>query len=359
MGISEDYRKSSEKDEEHAAPPPPGHFLAEILQDENKFHLFGKVLENGGHHALAERIAEDRLEAGDIDLLEEQRKIFSEKMSLVEKVGKLLTKESVVELARNHPDFEKVVNLLKPEGTIRAIQSQLLEISITDESRYESIEQAIEAADSFKNGAYKEINDEVEKVCKDMNISQKEYLDALAIEDPKDKEKALKKLAKGRYGFFKTAINMISGEEGKKLRDLKYSEMSLKYSLDELNTYNNAVGSALYSSIKDNAEMRGALHEELMGDKTAVEKKVGFSDMKKEAAGVFNEKEKVKNWENYKKQAGYDNEDDFGKDIIKGMFVDEEKKKFKERNVKNTGFWHSIFAAVFERKINNMKNTLK
>ena len=165
--------------------------MAQVLQDKNKSHLFGKLLERDGNQDLAKRITEGKLEESDIAVLEEQRKLFSEKITQSEKIEKMLTKENVIEFARNHPDFEKIVNLVGPEKAVKAIQSQLKDISITDEGRFNIIASAMEARDSYKNGDYKKLNDQVEKMCKDNKIRPQEYLDALAIQDPAEKEEAL------------------------------------------------------------------------------------------------------------------------------------------------------------------------
>ncbi len=355
MGILDQFKKSKEK-KEQTTPPPQGHTLAEVLQDKNKSHLFGKLLEEGGNKHLAARLAEGKLEESDIQLLEEQRKIFSEKITQSEKVERLLTKENIIDFARNHPEFEKIINLVGPEKAIKVIQSQLKEISITDEGRFNVIASLMEAYDSNKNGEYKEINDKVGKLLKDNKISEKEYLDVLAIVDPDEKEKALKRLSVKTFGGFKKALNYFGLYEAKDtFESLKESEISLEDSITQLNIHNESIGSALFLSVSGNDDMRKALFGELLNEKAPEEPKSGFREAKKE---TFNESEFGTAWEDKKKATpGYATLG-AGQEAVKQAFIDEQKKAYKEKN-EGKGFWHEILSAITEALISSKKDKLK
>ena len=145
MRIIDQFKQSREKKEEQTTPPPKGHTLAEILHDKSMSHLFGRMLETKGQEELAVRLMSGKPGSEDIELLEEERKKFSEKITLSEKTEELLTEENVVEIARNHPDFAKIVNLIGPKKAIKAIRSQLKEICITDEYRFNQIAGPTEA----------------------------------------------------------------------------------------------------------------------------------------------------------------------------------------------------------------------
>lgn len=365
MGIIDQFRKSKEKNpEQHDTPPPRGHTLAEILQDKSNSHLFGELLKREGQEELGTRVAVGKLEQDDIYLLDEYRLKFSEKITQSEKIGKLLTEESVIEIARNHPDFAKIINLLGPKKAIKAIQSQLKEISITDEYRFSGITEPIEEYDSFKNGKYKEKEAEVEKFCGDNMISVKEYLAAIAIEDPREKEKALKELSGRTYSKFKKAVNLLSGgkwawTKDTTLQGLKENEASMEDSITTLDNLKSDIGDTLFFSVSGNDDMRNALSRELVSESaTVAESKTGFGDIKKEAVGAFNEKEFDKDWEAFKKKMAYNqNPDD--QDTVRNSFIHQQKKKHRERSAKNKGFWASVFSAIFEEKINSKKNTLK
>lgn len=356
------FRKSKEEKKEHSTPPAKGFTLAEILNDGKSFHLFGKILEKEGDKELAQKIAEGKIEEGDIELLEQARLKYQEKVQVSEGVENLLTEETIVEIARNHPDFEKIVNLVGPKKAISAIKSQLREICITDEARFDTIAEPLKNHDSYKKGEFKKTELAVEKMCKDKGISPKAYLEALAIEDPEEKQTALKKLVKEKYGKFEKGINFLSlgALTRSGMDDLKAGEASLEEALAEMNAHQEAIGDALFASVSGNEDMRNALARELISEKAPkVEPEVGFGDAKKEVIGAFTDAACDKDWEDLKVKTGYDSQDDLGQDVIKDEFINAQKEKYKKKGPASKGFWASIFAALFEKKIENKKDTLK
>ncbi len=367
MGILEQFKKSKDKqaEEEHITPPPEGHTLAEVLQDKNKSHLFGELLRVDGNEDLAVRLAEGKIEKSDINLLEQQRIKFSEKITQSEEIEKLLTTDNMVAFARNHPEFEKIINLIGPEKAIRVIQSQLRDISITDEGRFNRIASAMETYESYRNGEYKAVNDRVEKLCKDKNISPQEYLTALAIEDPAEKEKALKELSNRTYGKFKKAINFVSAGTWAKnttLEALKASEGSLETSIDDLNVHQSDIGSALFASVSGNDQMRNNFFSELVHEKAPAEAKKGFKDAKQEST-TFDQGGFDTAWIDFKNKMNYAGSDASTQSSLRDNFIDKQKDLCREKNQGNKGFWASIFGAIFEAMAEAMiiskKDTLK
>ncbi|MFA6077006.1 MAG: hypothetical protein WC735_02940 [Candidatus Paceibacterota bacterium] len=362
MGILDSLRKSREEKKEHATPPPQGHTLAQVLQDKNKSHLFGKLLERDGDQELASRLAEGKLEESDIALLEEKRLIFSEKIIQAEKIEKLLTKENIIDFARNHPEFEKIINLLGPEKAIKAIQGQLREISITDESRFNGILSAMETLDSYKKGEYKTVNDEVEKICKDNNISPQEYLAVLAIEDPIEKDKKLRELASRVPSELRKTMNWLSrGMVGKGgtfnedvLRGLQSSENSLENSIAQLDLLHQDIGAVLFYSVSGNDNMRNALAGELTNEKVQEEPKSGFKEAKKEA---FDEAEFEEEWENKKRYTNYERLSDAEREHVKQTFIDDAHTYYMKKN-SGKGFWHNVLITLTETLINSKKDKL-
>lgn len=370
MILADQYKKEvkdKEAAEEYSESHPQGSTVAKILQDENKSHLFFKLLERDGQVELGARILGKKIEADDIGVLNEYRSEFLEKIAQSEKIEALLTEENMIGIARNNPDFAKIINIITPKQAVKVIQSQLREMIITDENRFNAIAESIRIYESYKNGKYKKISAKVEKFCKDNDITTQEYLDALAIEDPDEKEEALKQLSSRTYGGFKKAVNIISGGKWAKdttLQGLENAESLLEGSVTALDDYQKDIGSALFASVTNNDYMKNALSRELISENAsaeAKEQKMEFSNIKKEATGVlneFNEDEFAKEWENYKINAHYDEKPDY-QDIIKDMFIDEQKNLYREKNVKSTGFWASIFSILFGNKIDSKRNALK
>jgi|GEM_PF-4901640 len=361
MGIADAFRKNKQEKENKAAQPPAGHTVAEILKDKEKSDLFGQLLKREGKEELALRLAEGKLEYGDMDLLESQRILFSEAMERSEKIGKMLSAESITELGRNNQNFERIVNLLGIERAAKVIRGQLMELAINDEQRFNRIGQRLEDMEKYRKGEYKEINDQVEKLCKESGITPKEYLDALAIEDKKEKEKKLKELAQKAHVGFKKFINIITlGKYGKNLTLAKLmdGETSLEDVMKKLDQYYEEIGQSLSYTVENNQSMRQAMSQELIGEKGATASQEGFGDAKKEAGDQkFDETKFDKEWEAYKKAADYDAHPG-DQETIKDMFIDEQQKKYGGKGAEG-GFWASIFTVLFEKKIKNKRSTLK
>ncbi|MFZ3029569.1 MAG: hypothetical protein WA095_01085 [Minisyncoccia bacterium] len=318
------------------------------------------MLEQDGHEELVKRLASGKLEEDDIEALEEVRLKFSEKLTQSAKIEAMLTEDSVVAIARNHPSFAKLINLIGPKKAIAVVRSQLKEMCITDEARFAAIAEPIEALDSYRNGEYKKTNEKVEKFCKDNDISPEEYLKVLEIEDPKEKKKALKKLAKGQHGRFMAAINWIDGDYSDRLEGLKASEVSLTEAVEQLNTHQNTIGESLFYSVRGNEDMRESLARELLSESAPEEEpKVGFINAKKETAAAFDEKDFKKAWEDFKVKSGYATEDDMGQDAIKDLFIEDQQEEYREKNKESKGFWNYVLSSLFEEEISNKKDQLK
>ncbi len=350
MGMMDKYRKRAEEKEKDAATPPPhGLTFAEIKQDREKSHLFLLLLKQNGHKDLATRIAERKVAgAADVQLIEKQRKIFAEKMVQSEKVEKFLTKENMVSLARNHPNFEAIVNA-GSEQAIRAIKNHLREISITDESKFNAVVESLKIHDDYENGGeYKELDQRVDKLCKDNGITSQEYFDALDTQDPIEKKKALQKLASKSYGEFRKALDWISGgslSEGT-LKSLQNSQDSMENQIEELNKRKGDIGSALFLTItSDKAEaMLNAVYNEESPEKP----KSGFLDAQKDS--TLDEVQLQKEWKAKKAMMGHANYNQLNKterDVVKEQFLKEQDEKYEKKN-KGKGGWHDFFAAVIK-----------
>ncbi len=370
------FRRSKAEGKEHTTPPPQGHTLAEILQDEKRSDVFGKLLIREKQADLAARVAQRELRADDIKLLEQYRLKFSEMITRSEQIGIWLAEkdkdekgnpipgtENIIKFAQSNEDFEQVLNLLSPEKATKAIQGQLEEIAITDEERFNGLAIAMETHKSYLGGEYKKTNDKVEKMCKDGQFTPQEYFAALAIEDPGGKEKALKQLARRSMSGFKKLVDALSPISSigrwanRGVEKLEEAETSLETSFAKLEEMQGEIGQLLFYSVAANTDMRNALTRELVGDKTKVEEKSGFGTAKE--AGTFDEEAYKTAWETYKDAEAYDATiNDYERDQIKDRFINDQKTKYKEK-MKSRSVWGSIFTALFEGNINRKRDILK
>ena len=364
MGLLDQFRKNKQEQkqkENPTTPPPAGHTLDEVLKDRNKSLLFYELLGREKMDALAERLRKGELAEGDVELLEEQREAFSKKITQAERIEKLLTVESVIDLARNNPDFQKVINQLTPEKAIKAITSQLREISINDEDRFNVIYSLLEAKESYKSGEYRETEEKVEKLLKEKGITSKEYLDAIAIKDPDEKEEALRQLSHKANTGIKRAINGLSRLVGKNwakdttLEELNESEATLRDADSQLDIQSRSIGDALFMSINENKAMRDSFGSELVGEKTPNESKAGFKELRKE---TLDEGEWNENWVSEKQQTSYDTQPEETQKNIKNMFIERAKENYRKKH-EGKGFLHRIILIWIEGLIDNKKDKLE
>lgn len=357
MSIFDTYRKKQEeKSAPVGVPPVAGHTLAEILQDKKRSHLFGQLLEKSGHDDIAQRMAENNLNEGDIHILEEQRKHFSEKILQAKEIEKFLTKEQVISLARGNPDFEKIVNLVGPEKAIKVFKGKLEDLAITDPDRLEWILAGSQNIDSYKkNGEYKKLEEEVQKMCEKHKINSSEYMDALTIEDVGERNEALRKLVRGKYGFLKKHFDSIAGSLSfLDVIELGNQKSKIDKSMAELNSRLSDVGSLLAMTYSQNEDMRSAFSHELTGAQNPKEEKFGFSEAKPK------EEDMKKRWKEFQTTGKFDASKLSPADLEnrQDQFATQYSKEYKEKN-KDKGFWASIFDAIFEEMLKHKKGTLK
>ncbi len=360
MGFLDTFRVSREQKEEEKKPvlPPQGHTLAEILQDKKKSDLFGKLLNQSGDIALARKIADGKLEESDVAVLEEKRIILSEKIVQAEKVEKFLTAENVVAFARRNPEFQTIINQLGPEKAIRAIKNCLADIAITDESRFENIVNALEESDKYLNGNYKKINEKIEKLLEEKEITPEEYQEVLNIADPAKKAEAMKQLSYKTNTGFKRAINFLSFRKFGKddtLKELLKAEKTTEKAMKQLDAYQRDIGAQLFLSVSQNDDMKKSFFGELLNERAPEKPEFGFRDGKKE---VSDQTSIDQAWEKKKKKKNFAAQSTGDQEATRHEFIAEQKQAYKDRNA-GKGFWATIFEALFNRKLDDNKDKLK
>lgn len=359
MSRLDSFRTTTEtekaKTQKQATPAPEGHSVADFIHGDKKIsHAFFEFLVKSGAKDLAERVHKGELNAGDTKLLEKKRAIFSEKITQVEKIEAFITPQNIDGLTLNNPDFAALVRVHSAEGqsdkVMKAIQSQLLEISVSDESRFKKIVSALGNLESYKNGTFKAIDEKVEKLCKDNKITEDEYYAVIKMKDPAEKDKAMKALANRTYGGFKKTLNWLSyghlATEGKgNLKDLQDNEAFVKYSFEQFDVHQTNIGAALFASLDKNKSMRDALSRELIGGDAEQEPQVGFAESKVPA---IDERKLKADWEAEKKKPAYRNQQvQATKMGLRNNFIAEQKTKIAaEIAKKGSSFLIDLLASI-------------
>lgn len=358
MGILDSFKKSKDAAKPQPTPPQEGQTLAEILANKANAHMFGELLEKNGKNDLGGKIAKGTLDKYDMSLLEAQRKIFSEKMLKAESVEKLVTKDNLESIAASSDYFAQVINLVGTENAIKVIQTKLKEVSIKDPIKFQEMADAMEEQDSFKKANYKKENDKIEKFLKQHNVDPKEYMEAVAIKDPAEKERAMKALSRKQYGIFRRALNVFSSELGKDtLDDLKNAETSIEAQVKLLQDKERDIGYILFMAMDGNESMRKALAGELVGEKSPMAPKRTLKESKN--AGELDVAKLKKDWEPYKKAKGFDKSGitTTEQDAIRDSFISEQEKAH-EAEIAGGSFWDKFFDTMFKDKLKSKKSEL-
>ncbi|MEI8174603.1 MAG: hypothetical protein WCG28_01485 [bacterium] len=362
MGILDKVRKNKEEKLDKAEQvSPAGSSMPEIMKDKKKSVLFGEMLKQAGKLDLAKRLREGKLDANDLADINKYREAFTGMEVESERVRGLLTEESINNLTRYHPDFKQIVDSSTPEKVIKAIESQLELLFVSDRARFDEIVSAMEGSEKYQSGKYQENEKKIEEFCSKNKIDEEEYLKILAIENKSERNLAMLKLAKSKNGRFKKVIHAITfGLKAKDntldiLSGLKDSEKAINGSIKKLDGLQREIADALFSSLTQNESMRHALSRELIGEKAEEDGRMGW----KEAKGqTLNETELNNGWEARKKRERYASKSVLEQEAIKDTFIQEQKAEYKRAN-QGKGFWATVFEDFIEGLIDAKKSKLK
>ena len=242
--------------------------MKEILGDEEKNSLLGKMLERTGDPAdtqLFARITKKKPEAGDLDSLEKHRKVFEEKMKQVEAIGKELTPELALEVCQLSPDLSAILkNQIKAEDMVSMVKDNLGELAVTDPNRFAEMFDKIQKMQDFKKGDFKQLDDSVIELCKKQNINPGEYMKALAIEDAEKQDKALTDLVRkswgeGNWGIVKNIFDVFGNVSKGDKQMLLDQKTKIDAVFADLANKKKDIGSVLAGTISENPDMREAM----------------------------------------------------------------------------------------------------
>ncbi|HVY36019.1 MAG TPA: hypothetical protein VG982_01965 [Candidatus Paceibacterota bacterium] len=354
--ILEDYKKKIE-DAEDATKPAPQPTLKEVLANKDKSVLFGDLLKREGDTDLAERVAKGELKEDDIAALEEKRGMFGKAMQEAEVVKSLTTPEAVKDFARNNPEFEKILNLVGPESASKIFQKKIEEISINDPDRFMDLSNRMKAMQSFKNGQFADLNNEVRDLCLKRGIGEKRYAAALAIEDPRERMKAIHKVVTENWSGWKKAADFftLGSWSRKRARFMEMKKDDIDATLVQLRLHQNNVGAMLAGTVDGNEEMRKMFAAELTAGKIKGEPKLSFKDMKQELESPENytdlwtkhKKDKLKNW---------DTLSDDNKQKAVDKFIGEAIQKLLQKYKGKEGSWAQLMKIMMMAMIKGNRN---
>jgi hypothetical protein len=370
----ETYNKEKEKIAKEELPederePEKEETLAEIMADKEESHLFGLMLEEDkdANKDMAARFAAGKLNPEDFADLEIQRKAFTEKMDNAENISKELTSESVMEMGRQDPKLQEIINISGPEKMLSAVKAELAEVAIKDPARFDKLSKSVEIMQSFEKGRLKDLDDSVKEYCKKEKIDSKDYEKIAAIKDTAEGKKAFSELIRKSWGTgtlasiargldtlsFKTISSL-----GHEAREKHQSD--IEHELAWLDKCKKDIGAALAESIKGNDSMREALSREIIGSPVKKEP-VGFKETKgtMPTEDQFN-KDVDAEWPKYKNDQKLDwvKLTEPEKEKHRDGFMKKMSSKNEEKLKGKRGFWATIILAILGERFEAKKKDL-
>lgn len=362
----EAYEKELDKKpipEEEQVPKWQKTTLKEILSKKEDSDLFGEMLGREGDLELSQRMAKGELTEDDIEELDSHRLDFLNTMQEVKVTKESITNDVVNAYTRNNPELQKVVGLVGLDSYREIVKDKLARLAIRDPETFASLSGAVKDKNEFKAGIYKELDEEVTKMCADRGIKAESYLKAMAIEDPKEREKALKAAVKEGWGGWKKAANFLTaGSWASRRTELMGSKKEeLDLATEAMKLHRSNIGEFL-AGMTDVPEIRSAVSKELIGEK---EEKIPLEGFK-ESKGQMPTKESLQaDWEEYKNNRKKINRVNWEKltpelqDRERDMFIEAQNKARAEEMKKKTGFWGAIFSIFSESFFTSNKSELK
>ena len=349
----ENYEKEKEKQNNPEGKKAWEPSLKEILSKPEGGYLFGELLDREGRQDLAEKLAQGEISESDIQEFDHYRKNYNESMDRAEVVKASIDDKLIEAYTRNNPDLQEVVGLIGQDSYTRMIKEKLTTLAIKDPYAFDRLASSVESKNDFMNSDYKKLDDEVLALCEKKNIEPKKYMEALAIADPKERQKAIKELAKESVSWYGQALTFGQlGRNRTKLMSSKKNEIEAM--LSDVRSHQDNVGGFL-GGLVSNEDVRSAVAAELVGDKLEKVEKLDFKEAK---GNLWDEAELQKNWETSKKTHDFDAMSPQDQEEFRTGFIDYHKDGMSGEYKKKTGFWGSIFSSFFDSFITSSKSRL-
>ncbi len=353
--------------------------MVEIMHDEKKSALLAKMVEYsdepGAGTELMKRLAEGKLNDGDVDAIEALRADFQNRMDKAEALKENIDSDLIVSMGAESGEWKGILNIVGSEKSLEMVKNQMLELAATNPEAFGILSEKMETMKAFKEGGYKEVDVSIEKMCVEKNIDAGEYLKALAIEKKSDREVALKELVRQSWGdgimgkFWRAADTALVFANGPKkkgfgsedMKELIKQKGSVEKAIAELDKQKNGIGQFLAATVKEDPGMREALSRTVMGESVENTSKTLVIESARE---VFPDNKAIDGeWDNYKKEIDKKSKIKWDAFSIKekNKAKDTFSKKLKSRAQKNSkdGFWAAIFAALFPSRLAEKMKTLE
>ena len=349
------HRQRAQEAIRAAAPEAPKEpTLSENLQDAKKSVLLGRMLELEGITGI--KLAKRLKNPGPDDIAEfaKRNDIFNEKMRAAKDMGEAITKDELLQLAKDVPFLQDQLKIMSADQLAQIFKNQLPLIAISDEGRFNNIKGAFEAMKSYREGGYKNLDQMVTKICTDNQFDQERFVAIMRNPDPTQRVELLREEIKSAFGF----KNLVTGGryaliKARALENGGALKASIDGAMKEIDDKMKDIGSVLGLTIEENDDVRQAFMAEALGDRADVKPEQTFKNMRSE---MKTEKDVKEAWETEKNTPEYKALTD---DVEKQKYLDDwttHQQDLQEETAKEKGgFWSQIGLALYKMLFSNAK----
>ncbi len=357
MAIEELKKAKQEAQEKETGPKDTTLELGAIMRDQHRSELFKFILDqdNQGEKdeegkTLTERLADNKLQEGDIGKLEQARQKLEVRIMGTKKLLESLTSEQLANIAdaENIPGkdegyMKSFVNGIGADRTRALIEKHIELVAVKAPDRLKEIEDKIRQVEAYQRGEYRKKDEQVETLYQKYGLKDSNIADIYQIQDNAERTDALQNLVKERMSRFGRVANFLTG--GMLATDrttlLLGQRSAMEEKLNALNGYLADVGGTLNLSLDEHQEVRQTFVRELKNESDAEAKEripMSFT----EASHLFSDGIGAANdeWEQYKVE-----EQKAKRKPDEAKFRDAFLKK---RMAQARGSWGSLFGSMLE-----------
>ncbi|MEK7480459.1 MAG: hypothetical protein AAB665_04210, partial [Patescibacteria group bacterium] len=275
---------------------------------------------------------------GDMAKLQNGVSAFDQRKAKIQEVLGQIKPETMKEYAGKTSFLKAAIGLGGAEGVAKVYQDHLMNLAFEDPETFAEVEKNFDALKSFKEGSYKDVDEELTAQYKALGLTETAFLKIMQIPDEEERTVALREEAKDALGWF---WERPTGWRNK-VRELAGRRDEMEQMNKALDDHSHKFGSILGLLVDKNETIRTAFNQELLGTRKKPEKLMSFSQMK----GALPSREQVeKDRTAFRTEKGYDlNKDTFdpGNLAIDDQFASMFKQKQKGLQAGSGGIWKNV-----------------
>ncbi|MEN9561142.1 MAG: hypothetical protein RIQ56_415 [Candidatus Parcubacteria bacterium] len=337
-----------DREAERLAPTPsvdPEKTLKAIMGNEKESVLFGKFLAGMGRADLNQNLLSGNLNQTDMDDLNQAREEFFVRKEQVQEVSGGLTEEMVENLVKSNRELEALSRILPTKDIHAMVQRQLEGVAMSDPTVFRDVQMRLQRLQRFEQGAYKDLDRDLEQMCAAAGISSDRYAAILQDRDPARMRSRLAAEVRQNFDAWTSVRDWWykGGISSSWARSLAGRKGEIDTARADLRINRSILGTALNDALTTNPQMLQMLSSEILGDKQKKdERESGFRDLRGKMPtmeGILAEWQKMK-------PAGFNAMNATDQDREREAFLTDYASKAEAALNRGTGFWKGLALAL-------------